>query len=105
MKWYQIFAFIANILAALYFLYFAAMHVFVYAMNKKEGHYVSFHESGIYLSTGGVISILTILAWYAMKNPGTQKLGNLLLYIPLGLVVAYGLFAIFILLASGGKWN
>lgn len=105
MKLYQILGFSINIMAAIYFLYLAAMHIFVYVMNKRDGHYVNFHESAVNLGVGGIISLLTILAWFVIKNSGTQKLGNFLLFTPLGLVIAYGLFAIFLLLASGGKWN
>lgn len=105
MKWYQIFGFSINIIAALYFLYMAAMHIFVYVMNKRDGHYVNFHESKINLIVGVVLSVITLLAWFALKNQHLYKLGNILLLIPLGLVVAYGLFAIVLIVGSGGRWN
>ncbi len=105
MKLYQIFGFTINIAAALYFLYLAATHIFVYIMNKRAGHYVNFHSSGINISVGGVISLLTIVAWFALKNQGTYKLGNFLLFIPIGLVIVYGLFALMLIISSGGKWN
>ncbi len=105
MKWYQILGFTINIIAALYFIYMSAMHVFVYVMNKRDGHYVNFHEGKISISIASILSVLTVLAWIAFKNPDSYKLGNMLLFIPLGLLVAYGLFAVFLIVGSGGKWN
>jgi hypothetical protein len=105
MKWYQIFGFSINALAALYFLYMAAMHIFVYVMNKREGHYVDFLDSRINLIPGLGLTIITFLAWVALKNQQSIKLGNILLFLPLSLVLGYGLFAVFLLMVSGGKWN
>jgi hypothetical protein len=105
MKWFsQALVWIYG-LSALYFLYMAAMGIFIYFANKSMGHYESFLVPGRNLAFGLILGAFAYSVWKLMKNPDTYKIGMWLTYFPFiiaGLIVLW--FAI-VLIGSGGKWN
>ncbi len=105
MKWiHQSFMFLYAI-GAFYFLYQAALGIFVYVANKSAGHYESFFIPGRDLVTGLLLAGLAWLALYCLKQPTFPKAGYIVLYLPLILIGGFFLFIIITLLLSGGKWN
>ncbi|MBK8699642.1 MAG: hypothetical protein IPN29_08870 [Saprospiraceae bacterium] len=105
MKWYHYFFFSVNGIAALWLLYHAAMHLFVYFANRSLGHAESFRVPGLYLFGGIAFTALAVGGWYLSKNPAYGKIGLGLLMLPAIIVALYGLWAVFLLISSGGKWN
>lgn len=92
-------------LTALYFLYLAAMGIFVYLANRSMGHYESFFVPGRNLAAGLILGAIAFGGWKLMKNVGTQKIGLILIYLPFMGVVLFVLWFAMIFATNGGKWN
>ncbi len=105
MKWFnQVLVWIYG-LSALYFLYLAAMGIFVYVANKSMGHYESFLVPGRNLAFGLILGVIAFAGWKLMKNPDTYKIGAILTYFPFILGVLFVLWFALIFATNGGKWN
>lgn len=105
MKWFsQILLWIYG-LSSLYFLYMAAMGIFIYFANKSLGHYESFLVPGRNLAFGLLLGLVALGGWKLMKNPDTYKFGMVLTYIPFLLVALFILWFALIFATNGGKWN
>jgi FtsH-binding integral membrane protein len=92
-------------LTALYFLYQAAMGIFVYFANKSLGHTESFFMPGRNLMVGLVLAFITCSAWYLIQHQPDSKTGFIILYLPTLIIGGFFLFMIVTLILSGGKWN
>jgi hypothetical protein len=93
---------IINLIAACWFLYQTAMHIFVFVANKKLGHEVdvkSIRRNGLLASFFGAMAMggwCTVLPeWLQLLIAG----------LPLVLLLLYGLWAALLVISSGGKWN
>lgn len=92
-------------LAAVYFLYLAAINMFVYFANRSKGFYEPFLPAGRNLGLGLVFALIAGLSWFFVRQPAYQKAGNFIALLPL---IAIGLFVcwfLIIMISSGGKWN
>ncbi|MCB0659678.1 MAG: hypothetical protein KDC04_02010 [Saprospiraceae bacterium] len=105
MKTVHYIAFALNGLVALYFIYMAALQAFVYFANQNLGQNESFGMVARY----GIIAIIFIVilaaSWILLKQNGASVLGKVILYFPIGLALGYALWAILIVISSGGRWN
>jgi hypothetical protein len=93
MKWFsQVLVWIYS-LTALYFLYTAAIGIFVYFANKSMGHYESFLMPGRNLAFGLILGAFAFGGWKLMKNEDTYKIGMIVTYFPLfqAYFLCYGL--------------
>lgn len=93
---------IINALAALWFFIQTGMHSFVYVANKRLGHEVDARSMRR--------QALLTLFFAAFALGGYWKalpdwLNMTLAVLPLALLLIYALWAGFLLLSSGGKWN
>lgn len=105
MKWFsQILVWVYG-LAGLYFLYMAAMGIFVYFANKSMGHYESFLVPGRNLAFGLILSAFAFFGWRLMKNPDYFKLGMIITYIPFIIAILFVLWFAIVFIGAGGKWN
>lgn len=105
MKWLgQVLVWIYG-LAALYFLYQAALGIFVYVANKSMGHYESFLVPGRNLAIGLTLSAFAFAGWRLMKNVDTYKIGLFLTYFPFIIGLLFVLWFGMIFATNGGKWN
>jgi len=105
MKWFsQVLVWIYG-LSALYFLYMAAMGIFVYVANKSMGHYESFLVPGRNLAFGLILGAFAFAGWKLMKNPTTYKIGTWVTYFPFIIGGLFVLWFAIVLIGSGGKWN
>lgn len=105
MKTFQWVGYAVNSLAGLYFLYMAAMHFYVYWQNRSMGHEESARSWLLNLVIFLLLLGFSAAAFWLHRYTGQQRLGNFFLFLPLGLVGLYLLWAIFLLISSGGKWN
>lgn len=92
-------------MGVIYTGYMAVTHLFVYFANKNMGHEESFRLPGLYLFGCFLFIICAFVGWrlYNSGNAGIPE--KLLFYLPLVLVIAYALWAVVLLISSGGKWN
>lgn len=105
MKWFsQILVWIYG-LSALYFLYTAAMGMFVYFANKSMGHYESFLVPGRNLVIGLILGGVAFGGWKLMKNPDTATIGLILTYFPFIIALLFLLYFALIFATNGGRWN
>ncbi len=105
MKWYQYLALTINGVAALYFLYTAAIHLFVYFANRSLGHQESFLIPGRNLILAAILSTCTLGAWYGMQQEHNNRLANLFLYFPITVVGLFAMWTIILIVGAGGRWN
>jgi len=105
MKGIQLYILIGTAIVSIYFLYLGAVNLFVYFANRSMGHHESFLASGRNLSIGGILALLVVGSYYLLKNPNYARLGAILLYLPIGLVLLYAIWAIIIIVSAGGRWN
>jgi len=92
-------------ITALYFLYLAAINLFVYFANTSKGFYEPFLPAGRNLAIGVIFALITGLSWFLLRQPSYQKAGTILIYSPL---ILFGLFIcwfLIVMISSGGKWN
>lgn len=92
-------------LVAAYFLYMTAISLFVYFSNKSMGHNESFFESGKNFLIALLFSFFTFSSWFLIRNQNYHKIGLIIFYIPIVLIGLYLLWALTIIIGSGGKWN
>ena len=105
MKWFsQVLVWIYS-LTALYFLYTAAIGIFVYFANKSMGHYESFLVPGRNLAFGLILGAFAFGGWKLMKNEDTYKIGMIVTYFPFISGVLFMLWFVLIFATNGGKWN
>lgn len=92
-------------LLGLYTLYMALLHSWVYLANQKLGHSESIRLPLIYWVSAVSFSSLSIIGYNIIKGNTDSFILKSLLLIPLALVVLYVLWAILLIISSGGKWN
>ena len=92
-------------LASLYFLYTAAMGIFVYFANRSMGHYESFLEPGRNLAIGIIFGAIAFGGWKLMKNPNTATIGMVITYFPFMIAFLFVLYFALIFATNGGRWN
>ena len=105
MKWIHEAIIIFYSIIALYFLYLASTGIFVYFANKSMGHQESFLIPGRNLCIGLLLVTITWSAWYFINQSSYSKLGLIILYLPLIIVVSFLIFMFINLISAGGKWN
>ncbi len=105
MKWYQLWLSVAYTLVTLYLLYQSVLHLFVYFANRHLGHYESFRTPLLFIVATFLLSIITASSYFLLKNNPASIAGNAILFAPIGVVVAIILWAIFLVIVSGGQWN
>lgn len=105
MKWFSQVLIWIYALAALYFLYVAAMGIFVYVANKSMGHYESFLVPGRNLAFGLILGAFAFSGWKLMKNPETYKIGMVVTYLPAIVVLLFILWFAIVFIGSSGRWN
>lgn len=105
MKWFHHALFFLYGATAVYFLYLAAIGIYVYFANRALGHEESFLIPGRNLAVGILITSVAAAGWYLIKYTAYQKSGNVLLFFPAIVVSLFFLYMISLLIASGGKWN
>ena len=88
-----------------YTAYLAITHLFVYFANQKLGHTESFRMPLIYLSCALLFGAVTVLGYKIQSGNASHFLLKALFYLPLSAVVLYVLWAILLVISSGGKWN
>jgi hypothetical protein len=91
--------------SAVYLLYYAAMHIFIYFANTSLGHAESLKRPLIYLVSGLIMAALTYLGYRIYKSMPLPLLLKILFYLPASLVILYLLWAVIMVISSGGKWN
>lgn len=99
---------ILYLVSFLYFAYLLAMTIFVQFANMNLGHeddYFGDVTNIIYLVLTLVFGLFAGIGWYAYRRPSLPAVFKWLVFLPLGLVLAYLIFAIFILIFGAGRWN
>jgi hypothetical protein len=99
---------ILYLVSFLYTAYLLSITLFVHFANKNLGHqdeYFADVTNTIYLVLTLVFGLFAGIGWYAYRHPNLHAVFKWLVFIPLGLVLAYLIFAIFILIFGAGRWN
>ena len=92
--------------AALYAGYLAITHTFVFFANQKLGYEESFRLPLIYLVLTIIFGGAAFLAYKLMSSSANvPSWTKIILYLPIGLIIFYALWAVLLVLSSGGKWN
>lgn len=92
----------------LYTAYLFSITLFVHFANKNLGHqdvYFDDVNNIIYLVLTIVFGVFTAIGWFAYRNPSLHAIFRWLTFLPIGILVLYVVFAIFLLISSGGRWN
>lgn len=97
--------FIANAAASVYFTYMSAMHLFIYFANKRLGHPESFFACKQNIVPAVIFIAITTAGYLLKKNAGTPGAAVLVLGFPFFIAILYGLFAVVMIIGSGGRWN
>ncbi|MFZ1749908.1 MAG: hypothetical protein WAU01_06935 [Saprospiraceae bacterium] len=105
MKWYHLGALLIYGSAILYFGYQTYLQLYVYFANKSLGHEESFSLAGKHLALTIFLIAMSAGGWYLMKYTSMTKLGNVILFFPFIVIGLFALWAIILVLSSGGKWN
>jgi hypothetical protein len=92
-------------IAAVYTLYMAGINLFVYIANIRMGQSESLKTPLLYIACAGVFTTTTYIGYRIWANLPTSLLPKMFFYLPIGLVLLYVLWAILLLISSGGKWN
>lgn len=92
-------------LIALYYSYLAVLQLFVYVANKTSGHEESFAEAGKALGIAAFLVGLAVGSYFISKQAAVAKPLLFIVYLPITALVLYGLWAILLVISSGGKWN
>jgi len=69
------------------------------------GHRDSFLEPGKNLIMALFFTIITLASWFLLRSPNYYKLGLFVFFIPIAIIGLYILWAVIMLISSGGKWN
>jgi hypothetical protein len=99
---------ILYLVSFLYTAYLLAITVIVHFANKNLGHqddYFGEVTNVVYAVLTLVFGFFVAIGWYVYRNPGVHAVFKWLVFIPLGLVLLYLIFAIGILVFGAGKWN
>ena len=90
---------------AIYLLYNAAMHIFIYIANTNLGHKESMKMPLLFLLSGIVMAYFTIIGYRMYKTIPVPLVLKILFYAPIILLALYLLWALLLILSVGGKWN
>lgn len=93
-----------SIIAA-YTIYNAIMHLFVYFANQKLGHTESFRLPFIYLVCAILFGLVSFIGYRIWTGQSVHLIFRSLFYLPVAAIVLYILWAILLVISSGGKWN
>lgn len=99
---------ILNLVSFLYTAYLLSITLFVHFANKNLGHgdaYFGDVPNIIYLVLTIVFGLFAGIGWYAFRHPNTHAIFKWLPFLPIGVILLYVLFAVVILVSSGGRWN
>lgn len=105
MKWYQLLLSVVYASFSLYFLYQSALHLFVYFANKNLGYEESFRTPLLFIVSAFLSSIITATSYFLLKNNPDSVIGNTILLVPVGIIVAISLWTLYLMIVSGGRWN
>jgi hypothetical protein len=105
MKSYQFGLFVVYALITFYLLYQSVLYLFVYFANKKLGHEESFRTPLLFIVVAFLSSAITASSYFLLKNNPDSVIGNVILFAPIVIAVAIILWTIFLIIASGGRWN
>jgi hypothetical protein len=89
----------------LYTAYMAVMHLFVYFANQRLGHTESFRLPLIYLVCAALFGVVSFIGYKLYSGHNVNFAFKALFYLPLTAVILYVLWAILLVISSGGKWN
>lgn len=92
-------------IVAIYTAYLAITHLFVYFANQKLGHAESFRMPLIYLTCALLFGAVTLMGYKIQSGNSSQFLLKAFFYLPISAVILYILWAILLVISSGGKWN
>ncbi len=92
-------------MGAVYTGYMAITRLFVFFANKNLGQDESFRLPGLYLFGSVLFIICAFIGWRLYTSGNTGLFEKMLFYLPIVLVIAYALWAVVLLISSGGKWN
>lgn len=92
-------------IGALYSCYMAILNTFIYVTNTRLGHYESPRLSIIYWVLTIIFIPVSYIGYRIINQLSVHLILKLIFYIPLSLIVLYILFAIILIISSGGKWN
>ncbi len=92
-------------LGAAYFLYMAAMGIFVYVANRSMGHQESFLVPGQHLAAGLLLGGFAYLGWRWLQHPSAIGAWVYWLYLPAGAFLLFAAWFLLLHLSSGGRWN
>ena len=90
---------------AAYCIYMAIMTLFVYFANHSLGHSESFRMPSIYLFLAALFSTTTFIGYKIWANHSVNFLIKSIFYLPIIAIGLYILWAIVLIISSGGKWN
>jgi hypothetical protein len=91
--------------ATLYTGYMAIMHLFVYFANTRLGHEESLRLPMIYLICAVVFGTVTYIGYKLGTGTSLHFIFKALFYLPVAAVLLYILWAVLLVISSGGKWN
>jgi hypothetical protein len=91
--------------AAVYFIYMAIMHLVVFFANQGLGHTESFRLPMIYIVCSVIFGIVTFTGYSIWIGQPVYIILNVFFYVPIGALLLYVIWAILIILSSGGRWN
>lgn len=92
-------------ITALYFLYLAAINLFVYFANTSKGFHEPFLPAGRNLAIGFLFAVITGVSWFLIRQPAYEKAGTYLVYLPLIVIGLFICWFLIVMISSGGKWN
>ncbi|HMP28896.1 MAG TPA: hypothetical protein PKD85_04815 [Saprospiraceae bacterium] len=92
-------------LIAVYSIYNAIMHFFVYFANLRLGYTESLRLPLIYLFLAILFSSVTYIGYRIWTDLSANFLMKLLYYLPLSAIGLYVLWVILLIISSGGRWN
>jgi hypothetical protein len=96
---------IIYVITSIYLLYSAAMHLFVYFANTRLGHEESIKLPLLYLMGGIVFGLLVVIGYRMHQKIEVGLILKSLFYLPIIAVGIYILWAILLIISSGGTWN
>lgn len=92
-------------LITLYLIYMAMIHIFVYVANTGMGHQES-AKVPIRYALGALFGMAVSFIGYKYYKSGELSLIlKIIFYTPISLTLLYILWAVLLLISSGGKWN
>ena len=89
----------------LYTAYMTAVHLFVYFANEKAGHTESFRVPLIYIVSALLFGVVAFIGYKLCSGHNVNFVFKALFFLPFAAVILYVLWAILLVISSGGKWN